>query len=811
MSAWIHDLRSAGGVLLRRPALSVHIVGALALGMGACVALFAYLSYFKRPLIEAPDPGRLVWVFHSTAEDPTGQMSQPDFYDLADAGVARSLESVAGWRAFGASVQAGDRTSFGWGHAVSGGFFGLFGARPALGRLLGPEDDRPGAPAVLVVSHRFWRSHLGADPNVVGASVRLDGRRLYTLVGVAAPGFQGPAVGMSLYLPLATAGDLLQGSADRAAGTISVLARSARDATPDRVAAGLAAVARAIDERAPLREPRRLQAVAVADYNAWLPDDPLVRGAEALTAAVGCLLLLACANIANLMLARLAARRRDLAVHAALGATRGQLARPFFLESLILAAAGGLLGLTLVRPVLALIEAYLVETVPVGMGEWGLDTHLAVDPWLLAGVCLGLTVVVTLVVGVAPVLVVARQDLLPALRSEKTTGEAGRLSGRRLLVTGQVALSLVLLAGTGLFLRGLWSAREAPLGFHPEGRTLVTLHVPPGAASSQTPGELFGQILEEVRALPGVRSASLVSRVPPSPLPIELDVAGPTGETVHLPSNVVADRYLATLGIPLLAGRDFDARDGAPDAPIVAVVSALAGERLWPGRAALGQRLEVRSGSSAAPERYEVVGVAADSLAGPPTRGFKPQVYLHYRQRQVRRLTLVVWADAALGPRLHQLLRRNHPELAILGLQPLSEQLRRALADQRLNADFASGLGVLGLLLSVQGIFSLMSYSVARRTREIGLRQALGADRKAIARLVLAEALRILGVGVVLGSACAAVFARVLESRIEGIDGRDPLSLVGAVAVLVAVGLLAAVLPARRAARIDPAAALRSL
>lgn len=810
MTGWIHDLRSAARTLLRRPGLSAHIVVALALGTGAYVALFAYLSYFKRPLVEAPEPERLVWLFRSTAEEPEGRLSQPDFYDLTEEGVA-SLEGVAGWRAFGASVRTTERTVHGWGHAVSGGFFGLFGARPALGRLLGPADDRPGAPGVLVVSHRFWRSHLGSDPSVIGADVLLDGRHRYTVVGVAQPGFQGPALGMALYLPLATAGDLLRGSTEREVGTISVLARRAGNASPERIAAELAASSRALDAIHPLREVRRLEAVALADYNPWPEDDPLVRGAEGLTAAVGCLLLLACANIATLLVASVTARRRDLAVQAALGASRMQLGRRLFLESLMLAGAGGLLGLPLVRPVLATIEAYLRETVPVGMGEWAQETYLVVDPWLIGGVSLASMAVVTLLTGVAPVLAVARQDLVPALRADRGTGTTGRPSGRRLLVVTQVALSVVLLTGTGLFLRALWSARATPLGFEPEDRTLATLHIPPGAAAQADPGALFGEILEEVRGLPGVRSASLVSRVPAGAVPRELDVVGPTGESVRVTSNVVAADYFASLGIPLLAGRDFDVRDAEPDAPGVAVVTASAGERLWPGQDAIGQRLEVRTKPDAPPESLEVVGLVADSLTGPVAHGFGPHVYRHYRQEQPRRLTLVVWADMTLGQRLHQMLRRNHPELAILDLQPFSEQLRRGLADNRLNADFAGGLGVLGLLLSAQGLFSLMSHGVARRTREIGLRKALGADRTAIGRLVFGEAARLLVLGAALGGAGALVFARVLASRVAGIDAGDPISLLAAVTLLAVSGLLAAALPARRAARIDPAEALRSL
>ncbi|MEZ5290996.1 MAG: ABC transporter permease [Vicinamibacterales bacterium] len=806
----MQDLKSALRALRRRPAHAAHVVVALALGMGAFSGLVAYLSYFTRPLIEAPDPGRLAWVFRSTPDDPHGQLSQPDFYDLSAARPG-ALRQLAGWRAFGAAVRGPARTVHGWGHAVSGDFFDLFGARPSLGRLLAPADDRAGAPRVLVVSHRFWRTHLGADPRAIGTDVVLDGGQRYTLVGVTEPGFQGPALGMSLYVPLATADGLLAATTDRDASTVSVMARRARSTTPGEAAGGLAGVARGLDATHPLDAPRRFDAVAVADYNAWPPDDPLVRGAQALTLAVTCLLLLACANIGNLLLASVTARERDFAVQAALGAGRPRLVRQLCLEGLLLAMAGGVLGLPLVRPVLAVIEGYLLDTVPVGMGEWAQDTHLVVDPWFVGGASLLMMGAVAVVTTVAPAFALGRRDLVASLRADAVSGVGGRLIGRRVMVIGQVALSVVLLVGTGLFLQTLEAARGAPRGFQTDGRTLATVHVPPGAVDGAGPAVLFGRILDDVRALPGVHAASLVSRVPGGAMPMELRVSGPGRDVVRVTSNIIASGYFDSLGIDLADGRDFDARDGEDGAPRVAIVTAMAAARLWPGQDAVGQRLDVHTTPEAPLQAYQVVGVAADSLTGPPARPFEPHVYLYYRQAAARRLTLVVSADASLPQRLHDLLRSRYPELAVLDVQPFSEQFRRGVADLRLNADVASGLGVLGLLLAVQGLFSLMSYSVARRAREIGLRKALGADRAAVGRLVLAEASRLIAAGLLIGGIGAAAFARVLQTLIAGLDAGRPASLAAALASMTLFGLLAAAVPAWRAARVDPAASMRSL
>ncbi|MEZ5418078.1 MAG: ABC transporter permease [Vicinamibacterales bacterium] len=805
----VEDLRGALATLRRRPGHTLHVVATLALGLGAFAGLLAYLSYFKRPLIEAPSPDTLVWVFRNTPEAPRGGLSQPDVTDLAGQGVA-GLDRIAGWRAFGAAVGRPERTVHGWGHAVTGEFFDLFGATPWLGRLLGPADDRPGAPPVLVVGHRFWRTHLGADAAIVGTDVLLDGRHRFTIVGVAQPGFQGPALGMSLYVPLHAAGAMLPGTTDREAGSTSVLARRAPGASPALVANGLAAAARTLDAAAPLEAPRRLDAVAVADYNPWAPDDPLVRGAEGLTLAVGCLLALACTNIATLMLAATIARRRDLAVRAAIGASPLRLGRQLFFEGLLLALAGGLLGLPLVRPVLALIERYLVDSVPVGMGEWARDTHLVVDPWLIGGLSLLLVIVVAIVTTVAPVLAAARQDVVSGLQTDAGGSAPGRWLGRRTLVAGQVALSVTLLTGTAMFLQTLRGASAAPLGFDPAGRYLATVHVPAGIDAA-TPAALFGTVLDDVRRLPGVRAASLVARVPGGMLPMDLRVRGPGGAPVGVTANVIAGGYFDALGIPVREGRDFDDRDAVDGAPAVALVSAMAAERLWPGQGAVGQRLEVHTAADAPPEPLQVVGVVGDSLTGPPARPFEPHVYRFYRQTAVRRLTLVVAADGALPGRLHELLRQHHPDLAVLDLQPFAEQLRRGLADQRLNADFAGGLGVLGLLMAVQGLYSLMSYSVARRRREIGLRKALGADAASVGRLVLGEAARLIATGLVLGAAGAVVFSRVLASRVAGLEPGRPANLAAALAILAVFGTLAALGPALRAMRVAPAASLRSL
>ncbi len=807
MTNLLDDLRHALRSLRRRPGFSLIVVATTAIGVGANVAMFAYLSYFLWPTLEAPEAERVAWVFDRRPDDTWSHLAYADVLDL---GQPEVFEELVTFRVFGTSLTTPGRSLHAWGHAIGGGYFQLFGARPQLGRFFTEDDDRPGAPRVAVLNHFFWQRHFGGDPQIVGRSVELDGRHPYAIVGVARQGFQGQGLATGIYVPIATADVLLRGRDERTNRRMQVLARLAPGATLEQAASVLSGLARGLDAAHPGEHPRDFYPTLVTRFNAWYDGDPIVDAARALSAAVALLLLLAAANIANLLLARATARRREMAVHAALGASRWRLGRRLFAESLLLAAAGGLLGLGLAGRALRVIEHYLVQAVPVGMGEWAAGSSLAVDAGELAFFAAAMTAAVGLLFGAAPVLQLWRQDLVTALKTDTAARAAGRrLGARQLLVVGQVALSVVLLIGAGLMTRTLAALRGLDIGLETAGRTIATAYAPADRGDDTT-REFFRDLLRRTRELPGVAAAGLTLRLPAS-WALELAYEVPaSGEVLPVSQNIVTPGYFESLGIALSAGRDFTPRD-RQDAPGVVVVNRTAAEKLWPGRSPLGERVILRDELAAEPvgTAYEVVGIVADSRYGPLAQPVDAHFYFSFEQRFRRRMSLLVHASGEVAGPLREMLHREYPELAILDLQPLSEQLRRTAADQRMNADFAGGFGLLGLLLAALGVFSVMSYTTLRRRREFGIRMALGADRTRVGRMVLGESGRLVALGLAAGLAAAWVLARYLASVLSGVDPHDPLTFVVVPAVLAVVSLAAATVPTRRAVAVDPMTALR--
>lgn len=800
-----HDLQHALRALAGAPGFTLIAAATLALGIGASVAAWTYLDYLTRPTVEAPRPDQLRFVYQASPDDPRGGFSTPDLRDLAASGALRPL---AAWRIFSSSLVWPDATRHAWGHAVSGDYFALFGARPALGRLIQPEDDRDGAEPVLVLGHRFWEQRLGGDAGVVGRSVLLDGRHRYTVVGVAAPRFQGEGFGTAIYLPLGTA-SWLSGVANREAAALTVLGRLPAGDAPE-AASRLTSLARALDEADPREQPRRFDLVAPREALAWSPGDPLVRGAETLALAVAVLLVLGAANVATLILARATTRRREWAVRVALGASRGRLGRAALVESLILAVLGALGGLPLAVLLLKVVEVYLVGTSAVGLGDWSAASHLPID-WARAALLgLGLALASGVLCWVLSFASQSHADLATSLKADGEAGGASgrlRLGGRRALVAAQAALSTALLVVAALTSRSLVQLDAQVLGFSTAQRLLAVVHVPPDVASRA--GAAPASLLDDIRAVPGVRAAGLVSRGPLHPLLGRADVeVAPDGVRMAVTINNVSDGYLAALGVPLLGGRDFRPGDRA-DAPRVAIVSRALAERLAPSSTVVGERLRLHPPGSQTASDLEIVGVAADSRQGALRDAIQPHVFLPRRLAAEARPTFVIDADAAIAADLGRMLRERHPEAALIDLQPLDEQRRRSAADGRMSAEIAGALGALGTALAAVGLFGLMSFSVSRRCREFGIRRALGAQGADLVRDVMADAWRLLATGVLAGLVLAYPLARIAESRLFGISASDPWSYAIAAAMLLAAGLAATLAPARRATSGQPLALLR--
>jgi putative ABC transport system permease protein len=813
-------LRATLRSLTRQPGLTVAVILTLALGIGASTALFAYLAEILWPTLHAPDAGRAVWVYTSIPDEPRWPTSYLDFVDLKRQQSA--LRDLVASTTFGSSVGHGREVTFAWGLLVSGDYFSFFGARPELGRLLQPADDRPGAEPVVVVSYPFWKGVLGGDPGVVNRPVRLNGLT-FTLVGVAPRGFQAAGRPTPLYVPLANA-DRVTGFPrleQRDQGMVEVLGRRAPGVSPRQAQAALDVAARALDAAAPRREGDKRR-MTISPATSLDPNDaglPFFLAARVLMAAALLFLLLGCANVANLLLARATAKHREWGIRASLGASRWRLVRSVLAESLALCVAGSALGLLFAAGMVHRIQAYLM-TSPGGLGNWSENADtvpLDVRAFLFA---LGIALVCALVCGLAPALRVIRGDLVAPIKSDAAGavgGSSGAFAPRKLLVVLQVALSALLLLGGGLLVRTLRAAESVDPGFNTRHLLLATLYVPRNSVKElQGVVGIYQRLLERVRALPGVQSASLCYNPPLVGNARGLKVMSREhpSQPVYAAYNLVSPGYFETLGIPILQGRSLDRRD-RHDAPAAVVVSRSLARKLWGEANPLGHYL-----STTDPPRpgdlgplFEVVGVARDARIDSLTEPPGALVYFSLEQRFHPRQTLEVRtaaAPAALAPALREAVRSVNPDLSIVDMLPLDEQIRRSLAEPRMYAEIAGLFGLLGLLVAVVGLFGLLSYTVGQRTREIGIRMAIGAGRADVLRLVLGQGMTLVGIGLALGIAGSLALNRLMERILFGVAATDPLTFLSVPAILLLVTLAACYLPARRAARLDPLKALRS-
>jgi predicted permease len=799
------DLRWAFRSLLSRWRFSLLVIATLAVGIGATVGAWAYLAYFVRPTLDAPEPERLVWVETPAPDDRWRRFDVADWRDL-EATRRELFTHAAGSRIFGASLQSESTTIHVFGTAVSGEYFELLGARPSLGRLLEPRDDRPDADPVLVLSHLTWRTYFGGDPGIVGRTVTLDGLHSYTVVGVTQAGFQGTGFWAAVHTPLAQSRPLLSRSRPLEEHGINILGRLRPGLSLEEARIRFAAATAGLDEKRPLASPREGRLSPVQRFDESFSEEPIYRAAWILMAAVVLLLLVACANVASLLLAQGMARRRETAMHAALGAGRARMMRRNLLESLLLSGTGGALGLVFVPPLLRLIEHYLRMDIPVGMGDWGAGTTLIVDEGEIAFAVAGVSLVTGVLFGLAPLVQTLRLDLVSSLKGGVDPPGRG-WRAKDFLVVAQIALSAVLLLSAALLGRTLHRFLDTPLGFDEKGLFLATVYLPKARLNEENDGaRLLRELSDRLAAMPGVESASLAQSVPLSMQEEwRVDVEG---RRATVQTNAVGSDYFRTLRIPLASGRFFEDREDS-EAPRVTVLNRTAAADLFPGRTAIGQSITLDSGTDEPGELVEVVGVVADSANEPPWRPTAPMVYLSFAQYPSARPTLLLRARGSIEPGLRDLLRAEYPDLALVSFAPFEEQRKRALATQSMSADMSGGVALFGLFLASFGIFSVMSLVVGQRTREIGIRMALGARLGDVRRWVVVEAMRRVGLGLLVGVAGAWAQARFLESLLVGVESRDPWMFAAVPPVLALCGVVAAWFPARRATRVTPAEALR--
>lgn len=806
----------------RQPGMVLIVVLTLALGIGASTALFGYLAAITWPKIDAPEPDRVVWIYLGNPQELRIPSSYPDFLDLQRRQTA--VREVVGFSPFGASVGYGQTAAFAWGEMVNGSYFSLFNVRPELGRLIVAADDRPGAEPVVVASHFFWQGTLGGDPGLIGKPLRLNGET-FTLVGVTPASFRGYGHVPALYAPL-TQSDRVTGLSrleKREVRIVSQLGRLAPGVTLEQANQALALLGRNLDAAAPLPDgPRKTAVTAATTYDpADGGEGSYIDAARVLMAAALLFLLLTCANVANLLLARATVRQRELGIRASLGASRRRLVGTVLSESLLLCFLGGLVGMVFAVWMAHRIETYLL--VAPGLGGWSegdkliwLDLRVFTFALLVALAC-------GVLCGLAPVLRVMRGDLLAAVKSDAAGAVGGPSSAlmlRKLLVIAQVGLSVLLLLGGGLLARTLHNAESVGLGFDPARILMASLYVPRNAGSAEEgTSQIYRRVLEQAEGMPGVESASLTyvvpltgftqtTRVTPQEQPDK------TADAVY---NSVSPSYFETLGIKALQGRLLEERDRR-DAPAAVVVSRALARQLWGDVNPVGRILSVPDlpvrPADAGPD-FEVVGVTEDARLVSAVEPPGPALYFSVAQRSYPRLTLLVRAaasasPASLAPDLRRAVLAAHPDLSIVDLLSGSEQLGRSLSQQRMHAEIAGLFGLMGLGVSVVGLFALLSYLVSLRVRELGVRMAIGAQPADVQRLVLRQGMGLVAVGLVLGLAGALGLTRLMKSLLYGVAANDPSTFLWVALGLTLVTLLACYLPARRAAQLDPLAALRN-
>jgi putative ABC transport system permease protein len=801
MGTLIQDLKYGLRMLAKSPGFAAVAVLTLALGIGANTAIFSLVDAALLHAAPFPQPERLVMVWTNNPERGWHHFpaSVPDYLDWKQSGV---FEGLAAFVDSGFNLRMGDRVERVLGLSVTPEMLGILKVRPQLGRVFQGDDAQPGRDHVVILGYALWRSHFAADPNVIGKGLVLDGST-YTVVGVLRRDF--PKISQEqLYTPLGFEASV---AADRGNRSCGVMGRLAPGISLTAGQQRMAELGRRLAQQYPKEDTGNtveLQPLEEAGVEGIRPLLLVLFG------VVAFVLLIACANIASLLMARGAGRRKEMAIRAALGASRGRLARQLLTESLVLSLAGGVLGLL---PALWGIDL---------VGSFGLDSmpdpsQVTINSGVLI-FSLVLSVATGLLFGTAPALQARKTNLSDTLKAVTTSQVRGpRQRMRSALVVAEVAMTMVLLAGAGLMLQTFIRMRAAYPGYDSYGVMTARIALADRQYSApEKQAAFFDEVLRRVRALPGVRIAGACDELPssdnihgsglrfaerPEPKPSDLPLV--------LRDPVTAD-YFRAMHIPLVRGRYFLESD-QKSAPLVAIVDEWTARRHWPNEDAVGKRIKLGSKNP----WLEIVGVVG-SVKRPVLaflgRAEVGQVYLPLAQYPMPAMSLAVRTEGdpkSLATAIRDVVRNLDVDQPVFELQTLEEAHSAGMAPQRLGALLLGGFAVVALLMAVIGIYGVVAYSVAQRTREIGLRMALGAERADVLKLVVGQGIVLMLIGVGTGLAGALASTRVMSSLLYGVRPTDPPTFVCISALLGGAALLASYIPARRAMKVDPMVALR--
>jgi predicted permease len=837
------EFRYSLRMIVKTPGISAVAVLSLALGIGANTAIFSIIDTLLLKRLPVKSPQEL---YRVTAGEERSSWNYPDYVAFRDHNTSITLAACAGGtQRLGMQLADADSaTPAEIVHAtvVSGNYFEVLGVGPGLGRVLNVEDDRvPSAAPYAVLSHDYWQSRFGSDPRAVGRKIRLNGYP-FTIVGVARRGFHGtdPTAAPDLFVPILMFGEI-SGEPFLRWNTrhwwwLQVVGRMKPGASTKKAETEIFAIYRE-QEQAELRAARDPRFVNRAQPIALLPaarghsyirmrlEKPLL----VLMSVVGLVLLIACANVANLMLVRGAARQREMAVRLAVGATRARLTGQLLVESIIIALIGGIAGLLLsgfgIKALLAFVSP----------AEWD-QGAVSISPDLrLLGFAAAVSLLTGVLSGIAPALRSTRPDIVPALKDEVAgSGGSSRLTLRNTLVVFQVALSILVLIVAGLFVRSLGKLKDIDPGFRPENTLAISIDPTPNGYKGQRLREFYERLRSEVETVPGVRTVSLGAITPLSGMQWNGDftVEGyqwKPSDVKYIDMNAVSPRFFETMGIPLVLGRDFRDEDNPvyypdppdrdvpgeppaePPGPRVMIINESMAKQFFEGRNPIA--LHVALDEKYNPERaYEIVGIVKDSYYFSLRETPKPMLYVPTWRATWPSRTVCIRTTRStpeLVETVRHLATRIDPAVPVTDSRTLQDQIDANILEDRLIASLSGLFGLLALVLAGVGLYGVLSYVVTRRTREIGIRVALGAQRSAVLGLILRDAALLVGVGAVIGIPAALAASRLIKSLLYGVGTQDPAAIAGGTLVLLAVAALAGLVPALRATKVDPMVALR--
>lgn len=814
------DLKYAVRGLRSSPGFTLIAITSLAIAIGANTAIFTVVNGVMLRGTSMTDPESMVELYLYREASPLKYepVSWPDYDEIAR--LTTVFEGATAWEMFYASTQVPSGSEPVLGELVAGNFFSLLGILPALGRGFLPEEDLvPGQNPVVVLSHAYWQNRYGSDPDVLGQAIKLNGLD-YTIVGVAPRDFAGmmPGMVMDMWAPSmmmdqisTTPGSSPKGEARRlspSSQSAFMKARLLPGVTPEQANAAMAALAIELEARVPENwkdgELRAIPSLDVAVHP--LADRVLVPMVILLMSVVGMLLLIACTNLASFLLARGADRKSEIALRIALGAGRRRLVAQLLTETLLLASVGGALGLGLATWLVKLVVRFQPPlAIPVNL-------DLAIDGTVLT-FCFAVTLGTGLLFGLLPALRSTRLDVAPVLKDESGSVTGGRRGGmlRKGLVVGQVAVSLVLLVGSGLFVRALFARQAVDPGFHAPQAAMIGVEMATSGYSRDEAEAALRELSAQALADPGIDQVALASHLPLSAtlqmntfeIPGFVDPERPEGPSIDV--LTVGPAYFDLLEIPILQGRGFEASDTRSSAPAVVISQAMA-ERYFAGRSPIGAQLRRKE------EAYTVVGVARDTKVRTLGEEPRPLVYYPLSQRYSSMVTLVAQgqADAALVlGTLERLVRSYDRDIVVMSKNTMDGHLGIMLFAPRMAAMILALSGGLALLLAGVGLYGVVSYSVASRTREVGIRMSLGADAWSVRRMVIRGGLTMVALGSAIGLVLAFALSKLVSGFLFGVSGTDPVTFVGVPLVLGGLAFLAAFVPAHRASRVAPVTALR--